>query len=240
MTTPESPPPRRSPSGFATARQAEALRRIEVTLDAASQALPVRLFFPAEGAADDVVAHFSYTQDEEGWTAFGDVARGAQGLVIARLEITPAAASSGVTGSLLRKIPIGELLAAVRLNAAWEIARREGTRELLGEEPAPGLFGETDEKAPRRGGRAPITNELLRDIAIAYLEETAPGQPSGAMKRMAARFGRPEETLRTWVTRARKDGWLGPSAKGRSGAEPGPRLVLYRIEAEGPGGSPKP
>ncbi|WP_328757492.1 hypothetical protein [Streptomyces sp. NBC_00271] len=236
MTTPETPKPSRPAGGFASKQQTEALRRIEATLDAASQALPVRLYHPADDAPAEVVAHFSYAPEGEDWSAFGDVTRGSQGLVISRLEITPGATSSGVTGGLLRKVPIGEVLAAVRLNAAWETARREGTRAILGEEPAKGLFGESDEKAPRRGGRAPITSDLLRQVATAYLEETAPGTPAGAMKRMAERFGRPEETLRTWVTRARKDGWLGPGAKGRAGAEPGPRLVLYRIEQEGPAG----
>ena len=47
------------------------------------------------------------------------------------------------------------------------------------------------------------------------------------MKRMAEHFGKPEETMRTWVTRARKDGWLGPSAKGRAGAEPGHKLIMW-------------
>ncbi len=86
-------------------------------------------------------------------------------------------------------------------------------------DPAPAV---TD----RRGGRAALTDDLLRDIAVRYLIETLPGQPPGAMKRMSARFGRPEETIRTWVGRARRDGWLGPSVKGRAGAEPGPRLQL--------------
>ncbi|MFH9225934.1 hypothetical protein [Streptomyces lydicus] len=236
MTTPDAPQSQHAAGGFVGGRQIQALRRIEETVNAASQALPVRLYHPVDDAAPDVVAHFSYAPEGEGWSVFGDVTRGSQGLVISRLEVTPATTSSGVTGGLLRKIPVGEVLAAVRLNAAWEAARREGTRALLGQEPAKGMFGESDEKTPRRGGRAPITSDLLREVATAYLEETAPGAPAGAMKRMAGRFNRPEETLRTWVTRARKDGWLGPSAKGRAGAEPGPRLVLYRVQRQGPGG----
>ena len=207
---------------------------MEPIRDAAVQALPVRLYHPASDAAEGVVAHFSYAPDGEGWSVFGDVTRGPRGLVISRLQITPESDSSGVTGGLLRKIPVGEVLAAVRLNAAWETAAKEATRIVLGQEPAKGLFGEGDERPPRRGGRAPITSDLLREVAEVYLEETAPGKPAGGMKRMAERFGRPEETLRTWVTRARRQGWLGPSAKGRAGAEPGPRLVLYRIENAGP------
>jgi transposase len=47
---------------------------------------------------------------------------------------------------------------------------------------------------------------------------------------MAARFDRPEGTLRTWVSRARKEGWLGPGSKGRIGAEPGPLLLAWQLE----------
>jgi transposase-like protein len=172
-----------------------------------------------------VVAHFDYSPEDETWTVFGDVSRGAHGLVISRLEIKPAKTSTGITGGLMRKIPTGELLGSVRAWAAVEAAKKEGTRALLGEEPIQGVFREGDEKVQQRGGRTPLTDDLLRHVAAAYLEETAPGSAPGAMRRVADRFGRPEETLRTWVTRARKDGWLGPSAKGRTGAEPGPKLL---------------
>lgn len=209
--------------GFVSRKQAETMRRLAAAKEAAVQALPVRIYWPAADT-QGVVAHFEYEPEGEPWSVFGDVTRGSQGLVISRLEIRPAESSSGVTGSLLRKIPVGEILGAIRVKAAWEAAQREGTRAVLGQEPVPGVFSEGDEKAPRRGGRAPITDELLREIAVAYLIETAPGKPSGAVKRIAERFERPEETIRTWITRARKDGWLGPSVKGRAGAEPGPRL----------------
>ncbi|AWT47581.1 hypothetical protein HXP45_26800 [Streptomyces actuosus] len=56
------------------------------------------------------------------------------------------------------------------------------------------------------------------------MRETAPGKPQGATRRLSEAYGRPEQTVRTWIARARKEGWLGPSAKGRAGAEPGPRL----------------
>lgn len=230
MTTPEDPAIPRSPSGFVTGRAVDALRRIEETGAAVASALPVRLYHPTEGAGENVIAHFQYCP-EEPWSLFGDITRGPHGLVISRLEITPEESSSGVTAGLLRKIPIGEILAAVRAKAAWESARREGTRAMLGQEPVPGLFATGDEKAVRRrGGRAPITSDLLREVALTYLQETAPGAPPGGMKRMGERFGRPEETIRTWVTRARKDGWLGPSAKGRAGAEPGPKLMAWQLE----------
>jgi len=78
---------------------------------------------------------------------------------------------------------------------------------------------------PATGGRQMLSDDLMRRVAEAYLREAAPGQPPGAMGRLAAEFGRPEETMRTWVARARARGWLGPSRRGRRGAEPGPRLT---------------
>lgn len=226
MTTPDDHDVRRSPSGFVTGRVVDALQQIEEAGAAVQNSLPVRLYHPADGAGENVVAHFQYETDQ-GWSVFGDLTRGRHGLVISRMEILTDDGSSGVTAGLLRRIPIGEVLSAVRAKAAWESARREGTRVVLGQEPAPGLFSDADVKPPRRGGRAPMTPELLRDVARAYLQETAPGMPAGAAKRMAEQFDRPEETIRTWITRARKDGWLGPSTKGRAGAEPGPKLIQW-------------
>lgn len=87
-------------------------------------------------------------------------------------------------------------------------------------------------QGPQHGGRRPLDDDLLRRVAEAYLRETAPGQPTGAMARLAAEFERPEETVRSWLARARARGWLGPSRKGRRGAEPGPRLLdaLYDVK----------
>jgi len=133
--------------------------------------------------------------------------------VISRLEVRPAEGSTGVTASMLRKIPVGAILAERHTEAAAQIPAR-----------LPALS--PDAPAGRRGGRQPLRPELVREVALAYIEENAPGSPPGAMKRLAERFGKPEETVRNWVTRARRDGWLGPSTKGRAGAEPGPRLVV--------------
>lgn len=69
------------------------------------------------------------------------------------------------------------------------------------------------------------TDELLERVARAYLRETEGGRPPGAMRRLADEFDRPEETVRSWVSRARTLGWLGPTSPGRRGAEPGLRLV---------------
>ena len=132
-------------------------------------------------------------------------------MAISRLEVRPIEGGSGVTAGMLRSIPVGAILAAHYADLAAVAA-------------APCAPPPINETRPRRSGRAPLTQELLRDVAVAYIEENAPGKPVGAMKRIATRFGKPEETIRNWVTRARRDGWLGPSVKGRAGAAPGPLL----------------
>lgn len=192
----------------------------------------MQIFEPAGDVKRGVVAHFKHEADD-GWSVFGDVTRGSQGLVISRLEITPAEESSGVTAALLRKIPVGEIVAAVRTKAAWEAAQRAGTKVITGEEAVPGVFDEGDSAVVRRSGRAPLTQDLLRQVAMAYIDENAPGKPSGAMKRIADSLGKPEQTARNWVARARRDGWLGPSVKGRTGAEPGPKLRAWVRQALG-------
>lgn len=224
MTNPDELDHGASRGGVATNRGAEALRRLADTKLAVDAALPVRIIRPTDDARDDVVVHFQH-DSEEGWSVFGDVTRGPQGLVISRLQISPPHGSSGVTAGLLRKIPVGEILTAVRTKAAWEAAQRAGTRAVLGQEAVPGVFAEGDEEVQRRSGRAPLAQDLLRKVAMAYIDENAPGKPSGAMKRIAEEFGKPEQTVRNWVARARRDGWLGPSVKGRTGAEAGPKLL---------------
>lgn len=166
----------------------------------------------AEGA---VVATFECRPTSNEWLARGDVARGAQGLVISRIEVQAAdIGGNGITGSLLRRLQVGDILHLAR--AVTARAAQSGDVD-----PAEVL----QQSKPRAsGGRGALSDELLRSVAVAYLAETAPGRPSGAVKRMAKEFDRPEETVRSWIARSRKAGWLGPSVKGRAGAEPGARL----------------
>jgi hypothetical protein len=145
------------------------------------------------------------------WTARGVAARSPGGLVISALEVVPASSAfNGVTAAMLRKVPVGVILNHVRA----EVARLSPTEA---EQPQ-------TSKAPRKGGRAALSDELLRHVAVAYLGETRPDKPTGALQRLAAEFERPEGTIRTWLAKARSGGWLGPGVKGRAGAEPGPRL----------------
>ncbi|GHC27049.1 MULTISPECIES: hypothetical protein [Streptomyces rochei group] len=171
-----------------------------------------QLVTQVEPTADDNV--YAFTSEPYGggeWVARGTVARSHSGLVMSSLEVVAdPKAPSGVTAAMLRKVPVGVILNHVRADVA-----RLAPAEV--DTPRP-------ERAPRRGGRAALPDDLLKQVAVSYLRETAPDRPSGAIQRLAAEFERPEGTIRTWLTRARADGWLGPSVKGRAGAEPGPRL----------------
>lgn len=75
-----------------------------------------------------------------------------------------------------------------------------------------------------------MTDDLLRRVAMAYLEETGPGKDRAAITRMEQRFDRPRGTILTWVNRARKEGWLGPAVRGRMGSEPGPKLANWIVD----------
>jgi hypothetical protein len=175
------------------------------------------------GEPDGVAATFTCKASD--WEASGTVSRGPRGLVISALEVRPEATStSGVTGALLRKIQVGEVLHVVRAAVAQATQARERALADVPPEPASLTSG------TRRGGRAALSDDLLRQVAISYLAETAPDKPAGAVARMAEEYHRPEETIRSWIARARRSGWLGPSVRGRAGAEPGKRLVDLSLD----------
>ncbi|GKQ37195.1 hypothetical protein ALMP_37340 [Streptomyces sp. A012304] len=205
------------------------------------------------------VAHFRH-ESEDGWTVAGTVSRSPNGHVISHLEIWPGrpgdAPGGSVTSKVLTSIRVGQIIDAVRY---WEMqmkvqAMASRMKHESGDERAEALLAEVfsnpmhapgsqvtiktaDEiigAAPKepRPGRAPLPDELMRQVAEGYISECGPGQPRGAVKRLAQRLGRPEATVARWVTRARKEGWLGPGASGREIGEPGPRLLAARAEGD--------
>jgi hypothetical protein len=224
MSSDEIHPTALPSGGFVGAGHVKVYDDIAAAQDAWAASLPIEVTKPdTEAREAGVVVHFRYDGGE--YELMGDVSRGEVGLVVTRSEIR-AAPPSGVTTRLQRTAPIAEVLNAVRAYEALEEARRRGTRVVLGEEPAPGLFTAPAAEIPETSGRTAITDDLLRAVATAYMQETAPGKD-----RRAIRFDRPEGTVRTWISRARKDGWLGPGAKGRMGGEPGPKLIGWLREA---------
>ncbi|MGA5371405.1 hypothetical protein ACPCSD_10035 [Streptomyces griseoincarnatus] len=172
----------------------------------------VRLNWDVSETADP--NHFTFDaapadREERVWHISGDIYRTERGLKVTRMEVdTDPESTVEITGSLMRQIPIGTFLDYVRGRVSATLALPEAPKAALSVS----------------AGRTAMTDDFLRDVALSYLRETSPGQPQGATRRLAEAYGRPEQTIRTWVARARKEGWLGPSARGRAGAEPGPRL----------------
>ena len=169
-------------------------------------------------ADDDWHRHravFTY-RSPDNWTAVGSVVRTRRrGVVISDVAIQGPADEDGapgaVTSTALREIPTGEIVAAAM--ASGHLPEYEYTQPVAPAEPK------------RQPGRQPLSEDLLRDVAVRYLAETASGQPRGAVQRLAEHYGKPAQTVSRWVMRARADGWLGPAVPGREGAEPGPRLA---------------
>lgn len=187
----------------------------------------VELEKPSEAAREaGVVASFRWFGED--MDVAGDVIRTGAGLVISRAEVI-AHAASGITHYLLRRVPLGALLAEARAHVA---AAEPAPTEM----PAT-VSGDTGSR------HLAMTDDHLRRVAMAYLRETAPGKDRAAISRMEAQFGRPRGTILTWIARARKEGWLGPAVRGRLGSEPGPKLNAYAVEEgiheiEPPDGAP--
>lgn len=159
----------------------------------------------------DAVGGFSCSNDYGTVTA--DVTRTPAGLAISRIELRTQL-PEGITHKALRAVPLGEILAQAR--SREDLAAVSAARPIR--------------IPPLR--HAAMTDELLRDIARAYLEESSGDKDRAVVKRLEERFGRPRGTIVTWISRARKEGWLGPATRGRVGAEPGPKLAewLSRIQ----------
>lgn len=168
----------------------------------------VTLLHPkSEAEVKGVLRHFLWRGDET--EVSGDVSRTDAGLVISSIEVRPST-PSGITHRLLHRVPLGEILAEVRADLA--------------------RYDMPASDTPIPPGRVLIDDNLLRQVAMAYLEETGPGKDRAVLQRLERRFGRPKGTIRTWIKRAREEGWLGAALQGRMGTEPGPKLMAWRTE----------
>ncbi len=160
---------------------------------------------------------FSY--EDGALTVTGEARLSGQTVHLTRLEVRPTDPAGALTAAQVKGLPFGRVVSSLQTLLALDEGRLPADPTTRPEKPG----------SPRRGGRPAITDDLLRQLAEAYLEETAEGAASGPLTRVAARFNRPTETIRTWLARARKEGWLAPAVKGRAGGEPGPKLLVYRM-----------
>lgn len=149
-------------------------------------------------------AEFSCQSPDGTLQVTGAVSRSERGIVISRMEWSTEH-PIGIFAKTHRDFPMVELIACLRA-------------AVMPDQPEISI--EADEN-----GRTALTDDHLRQVALAYLAETGPGQPRGAARRLAQRYGRPETTIHRWVLLARQRGWLEQTWQGRRGAEPGPRLL---------------
>ncbi|TSB31877.1 hypothetical protein [Streptomyces benahoarensis] len=167
--------------------------------------------FALDGAAGDSERAFTYATG--GMRLTGLVRTDSSKPRLAAITAVPADPGKTLSAAQIKSIPTGALLAAVQ--------------SLLGIERQAADSGEMSASTPSRRTRAG-SDDLLRELAEVYLEETAPGRPRGHLDRIAVRLGWPKNTVSTRLARARKQGWLGPAINGRAGSDPGPRLIAAR------------
>lgn len=156
----------------------------------------------------------------EGFTYKGTLLREPDGtLRVTRVIVD---APGGVKAAMLRSIPIGSItrLALVEVRA-WA--------DHLGD--AGGVVAELsaelrDEASPR-GGRPPIGDDFLLELAQDYLDRQSTLGGGGVIPELARRRGDlPIGTVRDWVRRAADAGFLSPAQQGqRQGRGPGPKFT---------------
>ncbi|MEU3168968.1 hypothetical protein [Streptosporangium sp. NPDC006930] len=168
----------------------------------------------------------SAAETSANWRAVWTFARQGDQVVVRSVTIEPVDPSTpdgGITSAVLRELsPSRAIQEAV-----------EGLRE----QAKPGTFGElllkrrTEEVEPYertapsgpKGGRPRLSDDHLRAVTTAYLEEQKDGR--GLLKRLGARFNVSEQTARDWVHAARKREFLTPARQGvRGSASYGPRF----------------
>ncbi|MFF0488178.1 hypothetical protein ACFYTQ_04065 [Nocardia sp. NPDC004068] len=145
-----------------------------------------------------------------------------------------------ITSDVLRRIPLGDIIARVERDLPDESWRTKGIPVMAGTTLSiDDLTAEqrralenTTAIAKRRRGRPALDDELLIEVSKAYIAEAPRGK--GALRRLAQTFDRPEPTIRDWVAAARRCGFLAPAEPGRRGvAAPGPNLPLKQDSFDG-------
>jgi hypothetical protein len=139
-----------------------------------------------------------------------------------RLEVV----SDDVTGELLRRLPVGRLVAAAMANAHFRFGEPEAgeLRIDFGEKVARLPTGKEsaefyeryahNARRPRRG--LPLTEENLRQVTDLYRAALRRGDPPTQTIADAMHVTR--STASRWVAAARKrPGLLGPALRGRAG-----------------------
>ncbi|MFH9829081.1 hypothetical protein [Streptomyces bobili] len=159
------------------------------------------------------------------WDDFGDFVGPAE-------DDAPAAVSAPITSDVLRRIPLGQIVARAQAELAdqsWNdegvitlrIGRtRAGNAAVLAPAATLALENASALAQPAQRGRPPLEEELLHRVAHAYLREAVNGP--GLHRRLAQLFDRPEPTVKDWIKAARERGYLSPAVPGKRAARPRP------------------
>ncbi|MEU5248043.1 hypothetical protein AB0G81_28815 [Streptomyces asoensis] len=163
------------------------------------------------------------------WDDFGDFVGPSPESVPVQEERS--AVLAPITSDVLRRIPVGQILARAQAELADQSWKEEGLIAIGRSQAAdPGIAPaslQVLENAnalakPVTRGRPPLDESLLRRVAHAYLREAINGP--GLTRRLAGLFDRPEPTIKDWIKAARDRGYLSPAVPGRRAAGPGPLL----------------
>jgi hypothetical protein len=137
-----------------------------------------------------------------------------------------------VTNDALRDVPVGNLRDQVRGELVESSSLLDGAAVLA--EMYRGAGREVPESlrlAEKRSAvavenldRSRIDDVFLRDFAREWIKVAG---MRGARAVMAEELHCSRDTVARWVRLAREAGWLAPTTAGRTGAEPGPRLIEW-------------
>lgn len=166
---------------------------------------------PAAGWSPETIAEFTY-DFADGSRARGILGHGASGLYLQTISVD-SPPGGRVTTKMLREVPLTDILAAVQRTDFIQARIYSSHQE------------QQQASESKKPGRTPLSDDLMREVALGYLDQTAPGMGRGAVKRLAERMGVDQKTMSRYVFRARQTGWLGPAIHGREGSEPGPKLI---------------
>lgn len=151
-------------------------------------------------------------------------------------------AAPEVTSNVVRRIPFGpikkKIIAELRRHPALideeailaELVRGSGgTLTARLEEAERNAYRRVAALHRREGREYP--EAFWREVALWY-RRTLKQEPRSTVERMAEERGVPVPTVRTWIRRARQEGWLSEGRQGRAGADLGPRMIEY-VNEEG-------
>lgn len=174
------------------------------------------------------------------WLAYGELRRNTDGFIgLATLGIGPGVGGDrGITSEVMRAIKPSQLLREARADLAKKASWLEA--QAAGFELSDPLAGIAEQSAsvlerttPRARGRAPLPPDFYFQIAREFLGVQDDEQRrDGVYRVLARRHGKPIETIRTWVRKAQREGFLSSGLRGkRAQRERGPRY--YEFEQKG-------